>query len=72
MHAAHPRIGIQATIFSEREVFKDCCPFYPFDIFAKNGENNEKIMSFNSKIYHLHNLFSYQHYKRTNIMLNLI
>ncbi len=32
MHAATPRIGIQATIF---EVFEDCCHFYPFDSFAK-------------------------------------
>ena len=28
--------------------------FYPFDIFAKKCENNEKIMSFNYKIYNLH------------------
>ena len=35
MHAATPRIGIQTTIFSEHEVFEDCCHFYPFDIFAK-------------------------------------
>ncbi len=41
MHAATPRIGIQTTIFSEHEVFEDCCHFYPFDIFAKK---NVKIM----------------------------
>ncbi len=34
MHAATPRICIQ-TIFSEHDVFEDCCHFYPFDIFAK-------------------------------------
>ena len=38
MHAAIPRIGIQANIFSEHEVFKDCCHFYPFDILIKNYE----------------------------------
>ena len=54
MHAATPRIGIQTTIFSEHKVFEDCCHFYPFDIFAKKCENNEKIMSFNYKIYNLH------------------
>ncbi len=46
MHAATPRIGIQTTIFSEHEIFEDCCHlthFYPFDIFAKKCENNEKI-----------------------------
>ena len=53
MHAATPPIGIQTTIFSEHEVFEDCCHFYPFDIFAKKCEN-EKIMSFNYKIYNLH------------------
>ena len=54
MHAAHPRIGIKTTIFSEHEVFEDCYHFYPIDIFAKKCENNEKIMSFNYKIYNLH------------------
>ena len=44
-----PRIGIQTTIFSEHEVFEDCCHFYPFDILAKNCENNEKIMSLITK-----------------------
>ncbi len=53
MHAAIPRIGIQTFIFSEHEVFEDCCLFYPFDIFAKKCENNEKIISFNYKIYNL-------------------
>ncbi len=44
MHAAIPRIGIQANIFSEHEVFKDCCHFYPFDrYFCKKCENNEKF-----------------------------
>ena len=38
----------------EHEVFQDCCHFYPFDIFAKKCENNEKIMTFNYKIYNLH------------------
>ena len=47
MHAATPRTGIH-------EVFEDCCHFYPFDIFAKKSENNEKIMSFNYKIYNWH------------------
>ena len=28
-------------------VLEDCCHFYPFDIFAKKCENNEKNMSFN-------------------------
>ncbi len=54
MHVAIPRICIQTTIFSEHEVFEDCCHFYPVDIFAKNCENNENIMSFNYKIYNLH------------------
>ena len=54
MHAATPRISIQTTIFSEDEVFEDCCHFCPLDIFAKKCENNEKIMSFNYKIYNLH------------------
>ncbi len=54
MHAATPRIGIQTTIFSEHEVFEDCCHFYHFHIFAKKCENNEKIMSFNYKIYNFH------------------
>ena len=58
MHAATPRIGIRTTIFSEHEVFEDCCHFYPFDIFAKIYENNEKNMSFNYKIYNLHSFFS--------------
>ena len=53
MHAATPRICIQTTIFSEHEVFEDCCHFYPFDIFAKKCENYEN-MSFNYKIYNLH------------------
>ena len=35
MHAATPRLCIQGTIFSEHEVFRDCCHFYTFDIFAK-------------------------------------
>ena len=39
-------IGIQATIFSEYKVFEDCCHFYPFDIFAKKCENNEKNYEF--------------------------
>ncbi len=51
MHAATPRIGIQATIFSEHEVIGDCCHFCPFDIFAKKCENNE----INYKIYNLDN-----------------
>ncbi len=47
MHAATPRIGIQTTIFSEHEVFEDCCHFYPlFPIFAKKCGNNEKIYEF--------------------------
>ena len=54
MHAATPRIGIQTTMFSEHEVFEDCCHFCPLDIFAKKCENNKKIMSFNYKIYNLH------------------
>ncbi len=56
MHAATPRICIQATIFSEHEVFEDCCHFYPFDIFAKKCENNESFnyKSFNYKTYNLH------------------
>ncbi len=49
MHAATPRIGIQATIFSEHEVFRDCCHFYHFDILAKKCENNEKIISLIAK-----------------------
>ncbi len=49
MHAATLRIGIQTTIFSEHEVFEDCCHFYPFDIFEKKCENNEKNLSFNYK-----------------------
>ena len=52
MHAATPRIGIQRTIFSEHEVFGDCCNFYP--VFAKKCENNEKIISFYYKINNLH------------------
>ncbi len=40
MLVATPRIGIQTTIFSEHEVFEDCCHFCPFDIFAKKCENN--------------------------------
>ncbi len=28
MHAATPRIGIQTIIFSEHEVFEDCCHLY--------------------------------------------
>ncbi len=59
MHAATPRVGIQITIFSEHEVFEDCCHFYPYDIFAKKCENNETIMSFSHKIYNLHSFFSY-------------
>ena len=43
MHAATPRIGIQTTIFSEHEVFEDCCHFYPFDIFAKNVKIMKKL-----------------------------
>ena len=54
MHAATPRIGIQTTIFSEHEVFEDCCHFLPFRYFCKKCENNEKNMSFNYKIYILH------------------
>ena len=54
MHAAIPRIGIQTTIFSEHEVFEDCCHSYFFDIFEKKCETNEKIMSINYKIYNLH------------------
>ncbi len=46
MHAATPCIGIQATIFSEHKVFEDCCHFFPFDIFAKKCENNEKNYEF--------------------------
>ena len=49
MHAATPRIGIQKTIFSEHEVFEDCCHFTLSIFFAKKCENNEKIMSFNYK-----------------------
>ena len=55
MHAATPRIGIQGTIFSEHEVFGECCQFYPFDILAKKCKNNAKIISFNYKIYNLLN-----------------
>ena len=54
MHAATPHIGIQTTIFSEHEIFEDCCHFYPFDIFANKCENNEQNTSFNYKIYNLH------------------
>ena len=36
MHAATPRLSIQATIFSEHEVFRDCFHFYTIEIFAKN------------------------------------
>ena len=40
IHAcSNPRIGFQTTIFSEHEVFEDCCHFYPFDIFAKLFDN---------------------------------
>ncbi len=52
MHAATPHIGIQATIFSNMKYFEDC-HFYPFDIFAKKCENNEKIMSFNAFTKHI-------------------
>ena len=55
MHAATPRIGIQTTIFSEHEVFEDCCHFLPFRYFC---ENNENILSFNYKIYNLHSFLS--------------
>ncbi len=48
MHAATPRIGIQTTIFSEHEVFEDCCHFYPFDIFAKKCEIMKKLSNLHS------------------------
>ena len=36
MHAANPRIGIQGTIFSEHEVFGECCHFFiPFRYSCK-------------------------------------
>ena len=57
IHAATPALvslGIQETIFSEHEVFRDCCHFHTFDIFAKNKKN----ISFNYKIYNLHKFFS--------------
>ena len=43
MHAATPRLGIQGTIFSEHEVFRDCFHFYTFDIFAKNVKIMKKL-----------------------------
>ena len=43
MHAATPRIGIQRTIFSEHEVFGDCCQSFPFDIFAKKVKIMRKL-----------------------------
>ena len=43
MHVATPRLGIQVTIFSEHEVFRDCCHFYTFDIFAKNVKIMKKL-----------------------------
>ena len=58
MHAAIPRLGIQGTIFSEHEVFRDCFHFHTFDIFAKYVKIMKKIISFNYKIYNLHNFFS--------------
>ena len=57
MHAATPRLDIQGTIFSEHEVFRDCCHFYTIHIFAKKCENNENIIRFNYKIYNLHIFF---------------
>ena len=52
MHAATPRLGIQGTIFSEHEVFRDCFHFYTsFRYFCKKCENNEKIISYNYKIH---------------------
>ncbi len=45
MHAATtPRIGIQTTIFSEHEVFEDCCHFYPVDVFAKKCDNEKNFI----------------------------
>ncbi len=35
MHAATPCLGIQGTIFSEHEVFRDCFHFYHFRNFCK-------------------------------------
>ncbi len=43
MHAAIPRLGIQGTIFSEHEVFRDCFHFYTFDIFAKYVKIMKKL-----------------------------
>ena len=43
MHATTPRLGIQGTIFSEHEVFRNCCHFYTFDIFAKNVKIMKKL-----------------------------
>ena len=49
-------IGIQGTIFSEHEVFRDCFHFI-LSIFFKKCENNESIISFNYKIHNLHKFF---------------
>ncbi len=52
MHAATPRIGIQGTIFSEHEVFGECCHFLiPFRYSCKKMP---KINSFNYKIYNFY------------------
>ncbi len=53
MHAATPRIGIQGTIFSEHEVFGECCHF--LILFRYSCETNAKIISFIYKIYNLPN-----------------
>ncbi len=50
MHAA-----IQATIFSEHEVFGNCCHFTLSIFLQKNVKQIKKIMSFNYKIYNLYN-----------------
>ncbi len=48
MHEATPRIGIQTTIFSEHEVFQDCCHFLNTlilipDILQKNVKIMKKL-----------------------------
>ena len=60
MHAAIPRIGIQANIFFPNMKYLKIVVIFTLsiDIFAKNVKINKKIMSFNYKIYNLHNLFS--------------
>ena len=60
IHAcSNPSLSIQGTISSKHEVFGDCChAFLYFRYFCKKCENNEKMISFNYKIYNLHIFFS--------------